>query len=73
MVLPCRTDDLSDDPAYRDRAHTITARHARAISDTVQELTEMGLIENAAVQIRAHPACPGQGVVARLGANRSMR
>ncbi|HUY49689.1 MAG TPA: hypothetical protein VMV92_28895 [Streptosporangiaceae bacterium] len=56
MVLPCRTDDLADDPDYRDRAHSITTRHARAISDTVQELTEMGMIDNAAVEIRAHPA-----------------
>ncbi|MGI8452205.1 MAG: hypothetical protein ACR2MP_34480 [Streptosporangiaceae bacterium] len=57
MVLPCRTDDLSDDPDYRERAHSLTARHARAIADSVQELTEMGMIENATVHIRAHP-CP---------------
>ena len=57
MVLPCRSDDLSDDPEFRDRALTIITRHAHAISDTVQELADMGLVENAAVQIRAHP-CP---------------
>jgi hypothetical protein len=57
MVLPCRTEDLADDPDYRDRAHTLTTRHARAIADSVQELTDMGLIETGNVEIRAHP-CP---------------
>jgi hypothetical protein len=58
MVLPCRADDLSDDPGYRDRAHQITTRHARAIGDTVDELTDLGLIENASTQIRVHPCAP---------------
>jgi hypothetical protein len=57
MVLPCRTDDLSDEPEFRDRAGSIITRHARAISDSVQELADMGLIEDASVQIHAH-ACP---------------
>jgi hypothetical protein len=57
MVLPCRTDNLGDDPGYRERAHEITARHARAIVDTVQELTDMGLMQDATTQIRVHP-CP---------------
>ncbi len=57
MVLPCRADDLSDDPDYRARAHRLTTRHAHAILDTVQELTSLGLIEHADAQIRAHP-CP---------------
>ena len=38
MVLPCRADDLSDDPEYRVRAHQLTTRHAYAILDTLQEL-----------------------------------
>ena len=57
MVLPCRSEDLTDSPNSRDRALSIITRHARAISDTVQELADMGLVENATVQIRAHP-CP---------------
>jgi hypothetical protein len=57
MVLPCRADDLTDDPDYRARAHRLTGRHAHAILDTVQELASLGLIEHADVQIRAHP-CP---------------
>ncbi len=57
MVLPCRADDLTDDPDYRARAHRLTTRHAHAILDTVQELASLGLIEHADAQIRAHP-CP---------------
>jgi hypothetical protein len=58
MTLPCRADDLADDPSYRDRAHQITTRHARAILDTVHELTDLGLIEDASTQIRVHPCAP---------------
>ena len=57
MVLPCRVDDLSDDPDNRARAHRLTIRHAHAILDTVQELASLGLVEHADVHIRAHP-CP---------------
>ena len=57
MVLPCRADDLTDDPEHRARAHRLTTRHAHAILDTAQELASLGLIEQADAQIRAH-ACP---------------
>ena len=56
MVLPCRTDDLSDDPEFRDRALSIITRHAHAISDTVQELADMGLVERHGAD-PPHP-CP---------------
>ena len=58
MVLPCRVDDLSDDPDYRARMHQLTTRHAYAIVDTLQELTRLGLIKEASALIRAHPAPP---------------
>ena len=57
MVLPCRADDLADDPDYRERATRLTARHAHAILDGVQELTRLGLLQSATAEIRAHP-CP---------------
>jgi hypothetical protein len=57
MVLPCRTDDLSDDPEFRERTTRLTARHAHAIIDTVQELTRLGLLDSGTAEIRAHP-CP---------------
>ena len=56
MVLPCRADDLTDDPEHRARAHRLTTRHAHAILDTVQELAALGLIDQADAQIRAQPA-----------------
>ena len=52
MVLPCRVEDLSDDPDYRARVHQLTTRHAYAILDTLQELTRLGLIQEASTQIR---------------------
>jgi hypothetical protein len=57
MVLPCRADDLSDDEEYRQRASRLTARHAHAILDGVQELSRLGLLATASAKIRAHP-CP---------------
>jgi hypothetical protein len=57
MTLPCRAEDLADDPGYRQRATRITARHAHAIADSVQELARLGVLERATVQIRAH-GCP---------------
>jgi hypothetical protein len=57
MVLPCRADDLSDDPDYRDRMTQLTARHAHSILDGVRELTRLGLLQAASAEIRAHP-CP---------------
>jgi hypothetical protein len=58
MVLPCRADDLSDDPDYRERATRLTARHANAILDSVQELARLGLLQTAKAEIRAHPCSP---------------
>ena len=58
MVLPCRADDLTDDPDYRARAHRLTTRHAHAILDTVHELTGLGLVQQADAQIRAHACSP---------------
>ena len=52
MVLPCRADDLTDDADYRDRVTRLTARHAQAILDSVQELTRLGLLESGTAEIR---------------------
>ena len=58
MVLPCRADDLSDDPDFRERATRLAARHAHAILDSVQGLTRLGLLQSATAEIRAHPCSP---------------
>jgi hypothetical protein len=58
MALPCRVDDLSDDPANRERATRLTMRHANAILDSVHELTHLGLVEKGTAEIRAHQCAP---------------
>lgn len=57
-LLPCLAEDLTDDPAIRERAHRITQRSTQAITDGVHELTDLGLVKNASVQIRAYAATP---------------
>jgi hypothetical protein len=58
MTLPCRVDDLADDPDYRARVHQITVRHAYAILESVEELGRLGRIKEASTQIRVHPNPP---------------
>ena len=57
-ALPCRADDLADDPHFRERAATITQRHTQAISDSVHELADLGLVQQASVEIRVHHLAP---------------
>jgi hypothetical protein len=57
MALPCRADDLTDDPENRARAHRLASRHAHGILDIVDELASLGLTRETSAQIRAHP-CP---------------
>ena len=57
-ALPCRTEDLADDPDFRERAATITRRHTQAISDSVHELADLGLVQQASVEIRVHHLAP---------------
>jgi hypothetical protein len=52
MVLPCRADDLADDPGLRARMTRLTARHAHAITDSVQELAALGIVPDATAEIR---------------------
>lgn len=56
--LPARIDDLSDSPAFRQRADRIMRRHAGAIVDAVTELGDLGLVEEAHAEIRVYPAVP---------------
>ena len=57
-ALPCRADDLADDPDFRERAATITQRHTQAITASVHELGDLGLVQHASVQIRVHHLAP---------------
>lgn len=58
MTVPCRVEDLADDPDYRARMHQITGRHAYAILESVQELARLGRIDEAATEIRAYQVPP---------------
>jgi hypothetical protein len=33
-------------------------RHTQALTDSVQELAELGLVKNATAEVRVHPASP---------------
>jgi DNA-binding transcriptional regulator YhcF (GntR family) len=57
-TLPSRTDDLGDDPAFRERMGRIATRHTSAIVDSVQELAELGAVEDAAAEVRVHRSAP---------------
>jgi hypothetical protein len=58
MVLPCRVEDLADDPDFRARSHRLTSRHAYAILESVHELARKGRISQGRAQIRAHQLPP---------------
>lgn len=58
MTLPCRVDDLADDPAFRERSNAMTRRHSQAITDAVHELDELGLVKNGTVRLRVHNLAP---------------
>ncbi len=58
MAVPCRVEDLADDPDYRARMHQVTGRHAYGILETVQELARLGRIKQASTEIRAYQVPP---------------
>ena len=58
MAIPCRVEDLADDPAYRARMHQVAGRYAYAILETVQELARLGRIKEASTEIRAYQVPP---------------
>jgi DNA-binding transcriptional regulator YhcF (GntR family) len=57
-ALPCRADDLADDPAFRERSHAMAQRHTEAIIDAVHELDELGLVGTGTVVVRVHQLAP---------------
>jgi len=57
-ALPCRVEGLADDPDFRVRARHISQRHTEALTASVEELADLGLVEKSAVQIRAHNCAP---------------
>jgi DNA-binding transcriptional regulator YhcF (GntR family) len=57
-AIPCRVGDLADEPAFRQRAEQIIRRHTDAITESISELADLGLVKAATAQVRVHPAVP---------------
>jgi transcriptional regulator with XRE-family HTH domain len=57
-ALPCRVEDLTDDPDFRERAQQIALRHTQAVAAAVRELADLGLVEEASVEFRANTCMP---------------
>lgn len=57
-ALPCDAATLADDPPFRERATSIASPHLGAISESVAEPADLGLVKNASVDIRAHRLAP---------------
>ena len=58
MAIPCRCEDLADDPTLRERAFGIRMRHTQAIVDSIEELQELALVGSARARIRVHRCAP---------------
>lgn len=56
--LPCRVEDLADDPDFRKRAAGITGRSVSAITEAVSELSSLGLVPDASAEVRLHSLTP---------------
>ncbi|MCP4966897.1 MAG: winged helix-turn-helix transcriptional regulator, partial [bacterium] len=51
-ALPCNVEDLSDNPAFRQRAQSIITTHAGALVEATHELEQLGLVPSAVAEIR---------------------
>ena len=50
--LPCNAEDLSDNPAFRERAQSLIVGHSWALVSAVEELQQLGLVSSASAEIR---------------------
>lgn len=59
LAIPIATsNDAEASGPVRDRMAEISARHAGAITDAVEELADLGLVREATVETRAHGSAP---------------
>jgi DNA-binding transcriptional regulator YhcF (GntR family) len=56
--VPCRVDDLADEPAFRERHRHIMQRHTEAITESVGELADLGLVRSATAKVRIYGTVP---------------
>jgi DNA-binding transcriptional regulator YhcF (GntR family) len=57
-TLPCRADDLADDPEFRARSRQIMTRSIQPLIESVIELADLGLVADAVAELRVHHAAP---------------
>ena len=57
-TLPCRVEDLGDEPAFRDRAAGILDRSLATILDAVTELKDLDAVSEAVAEVRVHRVAP---------------
>jgi hypothetical protein len=57
-ALPCRIDDLEDEPAFRRRMAQIMDRSLATIVDTVTELQDLDAVTDATAEVRVHGLPP---------------
>lgn len=59
LALPSRAgDNPGDDASVRERMAKTTERHALAITDSIQELSDLELVPKASAEVRVHSAAP---------------
>ena len=59
LAIPSRAGDKpGEDQAVRDRMAKIAERHSVAITESVNELAELGLVDKASAEVRVHGSAP---------------
>lgn len=58
MGLPCRIEDLGDEPKLRARSRRIMLHHTLAIADSLEQLTKFELVKSAAIETRVYGGSP---------------
>ena len=57
-ALPCRIDDLTDEPAFRHRAAGILDRSLATVLEAVAELRDLDIVTDATAEVRVHNLAP---------------
>lgn len=57
-IIPSRLPDHSDMPEIRERFRKLFARYIGGLTDTVEELAGLGLVDEASVRVRVHDLTP---------------
>ncbi|MBA8793906.1 hypothetical protein FHX74_001511 [Friedmanniella endophytica] len=59
IAIPSRAgDDPGDDPRVRGRMHRTAERYAGGIRESLAELAQLGLVDQAVAHIRVHGSAP---------------